>query len=94
MADYHLTDKDRAALTEWVFTFTEAEVISDPDFRAVERIVRAHVDQAYNDERGRIETGIKVLPDPWPESSPEYRRGWISARGQCARVARNGGSDD
>jgi len=37
-----LTEEDRAELTKWVWTFTSAKVISDPEFRAVQKIVARH----------------------------------------------------
>ena len=49
-----LTDQDREALTAWVFALTDAEVISDPDFRPVVQIVAEHVEQARADERERV----------------------------------------
>lgn len=47
-------------MIHWVFTFTEAEVISDPDFQAIERIVREHVMQEQADLRAEVE----ALPSP------------------------------
>lgn len=37
-----LTNKDREDIRDWVFNLTDAEVISDPEFRAMERIVQEH----------------------------------------------------
>lgn len=54
MGEPTLSAEDREALTTWVFTFTEAEVISDPSFRIIEQIVREHVEQARADERERV----------------------------------------
>lgn len=43
----YLTDQDREELKEWVFTQTDGEVISDPDFKPFSRIVRGAQARAW-----------------------------------------------